>query len=68
MNDERNLDADWLREYERDCGTPDHSADPEISASGLLKLAAESDKVGAVRYAEAYRLVANRLLELVRHP
>lgn len=68
MSDERNFDADWAREYERDCGNPDPSADPVISASGLLKLAAESAKVGAARYAEAYRLVANRLLELARQP
>ena len=38
--------------------------DPVISVSELRTLAAEAERCGARRYAEAYRLIATRLCEM----
>lgn len=38
--------------------------DPLISASELLELANKAEVIGATRYAEAYRLLAGRMLRV----
>jgi hypothetical protein len=40
--------------------------EPSITVSGLRKLAEAANKCGAKRYAEAYRIVADRLEKLAR--